>query len=50
MGPMKKYVLLLFLGINQGAYFKHIEKMRLLFMTVNTELYMDLKALRRMKW
>lgn len=29
MGPMKKYVLLLFLlflGINQGAYFKHIEK------------------------
>ncbi len=26
MGPMKKHVLLIFLGINQGAYFKHIEK------------------------
>lgn len=46
MGPMKKHVLLIFLGINQGAYFKHIEKTRLLFMTVNTELDMDLKALR----
>ena len=45
MSPMKN-VLLLFLGINQGAYFKHIEKTRLLFMTINTESDMDLKALR----
>ncbi len=48
MSPMKNVLLLflLFLGINQGAYFKHIEKTRLLFMTINTESDMDLKALR----